>query len=156
MSLLAVRPTRSADNSLRTPFFRLLSSSSMSRFRRSTSSSSIIRERSSLSTPFREKTLASITTPSIPGGTRREESLTSPAFSPKMARSNFSSGDSMVSPLGVTLPTSISPAFTSAPIRTMPESSRLRNASSPIFGISRVISSLPSLVSLAMVSKIST
>ena len=34
-----------------------------------------------------------MTTPVTPGGTRNELSRTSPAFSPKMARSNFSSGD---------------------------------------------------------------
>ena len=154
-SSLTVRFSSSSQTVLLTPCLRLLSSSSMSRLRRLISSSSIIRLRSSLSTPLREKTLASMTTPSMPGGTRREESLTSPAFSPKIARSNFSSGDNMVSPLGVTFPTSMSPALTSAPMRTMPDSSRLRRASSPTLGISRVISSLPSLVSLAMVSKIS-
>ena len=37
------------------------------------------------------------------------------AFSPKIARSSFSSGVSVVSPLGVTLPTSVSPGLTSAP-----------------------------------------
>ncbi|CFP61300.1 Uncharacterised protein [Bordetella pertussis] len=43
-------------------------------------------------------------------------SLTSEAFSPKMARSSFSSGVSWVSPFGVTLPTSTSSALTSAPM----------------------------------------
>ncbi len=42
-------------------------------------------------------------------GTRKEVSLTSAAFSPKIARNNFSSGVNCVSPLGVTLPTKISP-----------------------------------------------
>jgi hypothetical protein len=51
----------------------------------------------------------------------RERSL---AFSPKMARRSFSSADNSVSPLGVILPTKMSPDFTSAPIRTMPFSSR--------------------------------
>jgi len=37
-------------------------------------------------------------------------------FSPKIARSSFSSGVSWVSRLGVTLPTSTSPASTSAPM----------------------------------------
>ena len=37
-----------------------------------------------------------------------EASRTSPAFSPKMARSSFSSGVSWVSPFGVTLPTRMS------------------------------------------------
>jgi hypothetical protein len=43
----------------------------------------------------------------------------------------------------------MSPALTSAPMRTMPASSRSFRASSPTFGMSRVISSLPSLVSRA-------
>ena len=37
-------------------------------------------------------------------------SRTSPAFSPKIARRSFSSGESWVSPFGVILPTRISPA----------------------------------------------
>ena len=63
--------------------------------------------------------------------------LTSPAFSPKIARSSFSSGVSSVSPFGVTLPTRMSPGLTSAPMRTMPRSSRSLRASSPTFGMSR-------------------
>jgi len=51
-----------------------------------------------------------------PGGTRSDESRTSPAFSPKIARSNFSSGVIGLSPLGVILPTRISPGSTSAPM----------------------------------------
>ena len=81
---------------------------------------SICLARSSFSTPLREKTLAPMTVPATPGGTRSELSRTSPAFSPKMARSSFSSGDSWVSPFGVILPTSTSPGFTSAPMRMMP------------------------------------
>ena len=53
--------------------------------------------------------------PDTPGGRRSEVSRTSLAFSPKMARSSFSSGVSVVSPLGVTLPTNTSPGCTSAP-----------------------------------------
>ena len=75
-----------------------------------------------------------------------------PLFSPKMALRSFSSGESWVSPLGVTLPTNISPGLTSAPSLTIPLSSRSLRASSPTFGISRVISSLPSFVSLATTS----
>ncbi|MNZ67413.1 hypothetical protein D3C78_856620 [compost metagenome] len=56
-----------------------------------------------------------MTVPLVPVGTRREVSLTSLAFSPKIARSSFSSGVSWVSPFGVTLPTRMSPAPTSAP-----------------------------------------
>jgi hypothetical protein len=52
----------------------------------------------------------------VPWSTRSEVSFTSDAFSPKMARSSFSSGVSVVSPLGVTLPTSTSPGATSAPM----------------------------------------
>ena len=70
--------------------------------------------------PLREKTRALMTVPSTPGGTRRLVSRTSPAFSPKMARSSFSSGESWVSPLGVILPTRMSPGFTSAPMRMIP------------------------------------
>ena len=70
--------------------------------------------------PLREKTRALMTVPSTPGGTRSDVSRTSPAFSPKMARSSFSSGESCVSPLGVILPTRMSPGFTSAPMRMMP------------------------------------
>ncbi len=69
-----------------------------------------------------------------------------------MARSSRSSGVSTVSPLGVTLPTRMSPGLTSAPMRMMPLSSRSFSASSPTLGMSRVISSLPSLVSRASIS----
>src|SRR6266568_2656507 len=96
---------------------------------------------------MREKIFTSMTTPSIPGGTLSDESFTSFAFSPKMAVRSFSSGLSSVSPLGVILPTRMSPALTCAPIRTMPRSSRSTSDSSATFGISRVISSRPRLVS---------
>ena len=108
--------------------------------------------RSSLSMPRREKTLTSTTVPSMPGGTVSEVSRTSPAFSPKMARRSFSSGVSCVSPLGVILPTRMSPALTFAPFRTIPDSSRSLRASSATFGMSRVMSSLPSFVSRAWIS----
>ncbi len=72
--------------------------------------------RLSRSMPSRVNTCTSITVPDMPDGTRKLVSFTSEAFSPKMARSSFSSGVSWVSPLGVTLPTSTSPASTSAPI----------------------------------------
>ena len=96
--------------------------------------------------------MTSTTVPSMPGGTVSEVSRTSPAFSPKIARSSFSSGVSWVSPFGVILPTRMSPGFTLAPMRTMPESSRSLSASSETFGMSRVTSSLPSLVSRAWIS----
>ncbi len=79
-------------------------------------------------------------------------SFTSRAFSPKIARSSRSSAVSSVSPFGVILPTRMSPGFTSAPMRMMPFSSRLRSVSSPTFGMSRVISSGPSFVSRASTS----
>ena len=88
-----------------------------------------------------------MTVPTTPADTRSEVSLTSDAFSPKMARSSFSSGVICVSPLGVTLPTRMSPGRTWAPMATMPDSSRLASAASPTFGMSAVISSGPSLVS---------
>ena len=94
----------------------------------------------------------SMTIPCVPEGTFKELSFTSAAFSPKIARSSFSSGAKSVSLLGVILPTRISPGLTSAPTRTIPKWSKLRNASSPAFGISRVISSGPNLVSLAVTS----
>ena len=49
--------------------------------------------------------------PPTPGGTRSELSRTSPAFSPKIARRSFSSGESWVSPFGVILPTRMSPGL---------------------------------------------
>ena len=88
--------------------------------------------------------------PSPPEGTLSELSLTSEAFSPKIALSNFSSGLSWVSPLGVTFPTNISPALTSAPRCTIPNSSSFDKAASPTLGISAVISSAPNFVSLAI------
>ena len=100
----------------------------------------------------REKVFTSITLPPSPWGTFSEVSRTSRAFSLKMARISFSSAVSSVSPFGVTLPTSRSPEPTSAPIRTMPFSSRLRSDSSERFGMSRVISSSPSLVDRASTS----
>ena len=66
--------------------------------------------------PRRENTRTSTTVPVTPGGTLSEVSRTSAAFSPKIARSSFSSGVIGVSPLGVTLPTRMSPAWTSAPM----------------------------------------
>ena len=96
---------------------------------------------------IRLKILTSMTTPAMPGGTLSELSFTSLAFSPKIAVSSFSSGLSSVSPLGVILPTRMSPGLTWAPIRTMPRSSRSTTLSSETLGISRVISSWPRLVS---------
>ena len=103
-----------------------------------------------MSIPSRVNTLTSITVPSIPDGTLSDESFTSDAFSPKIALNNFSSGVNCVSPLGVTLPTKISFGLTSAPTYTIPDWSNLLKRPSLTFGISAVISSEPSLVSLAI------
>ena len=100
----------------------------------------------------RVNTRTPMTLPSSPCGTLRLVSLTSRAFSPKIARSSRSSGVSSVSPFGVTLPTRMSPLTTSAPILMMPRSSRSASTSSETFGMSRVISSGPSLVSRASTS----
>ena len=78
--------------------------------------------RTSLFTPgissesSRVNTLTSTTLPRSPCGRRSEESFTSRAFSPKIARSRRSSAVSSVSPFGVILPTRMSPATTSAPM----------------------------------------
>ena len=72
--------------------------------------------RSSFSTPWRLKTRTSTTVPVTPGGRRSDVSRTSEAFSPKMARSSFSSGVIGLSPFGVILPTRMSPGLTSAPM----------------------------------------
>ena len=94
----------------------------------------------------------SITIPAEPEDTTKELSFTSAAFSPKIARRRRSSGANSVSLFGVILPTRISPAFTSAPMRTTPSVPRFFKASSPTLGISRVISSGPNLVSRADIS----
>ena len=85
--------------------------------------------------------------PCSPCGTLSDVSLTSLAFSPNIALNSLSSAVSSVSPFGVTLPTKMSPVLTSAPIRIIPFSSRSFSESSPMFGMSRVISSAPSFVS---------
>ena len=53
--------------------------------------------------------------PFVLDGALNDVSLTSEAFSPKIALNSFSSGESCVSPLGVILPTRMSPGSTSAP-----------------------------------------
>src|SRR5665213_1324133 len=62
--------------------------------------------------PCRLKTRTSTIVPVTPGGKRRDVSRTSAAFSPKIARSSFSSGVIGLSPFGVTLPTRMSPGVT--------------------------------------------
>ena len=95
----------------------------------------------------RENNFLSITTPLKEGLAFKEASLTSPALSPKIARSNFSSGLGSLSPLGVILPIMISPGETRAPIRIIPFSSKSFVASSLTLGMSEVSSSIPRLVS---------
>ena len=105
------------------------------------------------SSPFsREKTLTLITLPHSPCGTRSEVSLTSRAFSPKMARSSFSSAEEfrlalggnlahqdIVRPdLGADADDAVFVQFAQAFLADV--------------GISRVISSGPSLVSRASTS----
>jgi len=98
------------------------------------------------------RAFTSTTIPEIPGGTLNDVSLTSTALSLNIALNSFSSGVSSVSPLGVTLPTRISSGPTSAPIITIPYSSRYLTDSSPTLGISLVNSSGPNFVSLTSVS----
>ena len=94
---------------------RIASSAYLSSKTDSISAFSIERALSSFSIPWRLKTLTSTTVPPVPEGIFKEVSLTSIAFSPKMALNNFSSDVTFVSPLGVNFPTKISPGFTSAP-----------------------------------------
>ena len=89
----------------------------------------------------------SITTPLKDGEAFKEASFTSPALSPKIARSSFSSGEGSLSPFGVILPMRMSPGWISAPTRMIPFSSRSFVASSLTLGISAVNSSVPSFVS---------
>ena len=94
-----------------------------------------------------------MTVPDSPCGTFIEVSRTSRAFSPKIARSRRSSGVSSVSPLGVTLPTRMSPVVhlgTDADDAALVEVGQ--STSSETLGMSRVISSGPSLVSRASTS----
>ena len=95
--------------------FKISSSTFLSSWTDSISALSIAIDLSSFSIPCLLNTLTSITTPVLPDGNFREESLTSVAFSPNIDLTSFSSGLDDVSLLGVTLPTKISPGFTSAP-----------------------------------------
>ena len=94
----------------------------------------------------------SITIPFNDGGALRDASLTSPALSPNIALSSFSSGVGSDSPFGVIFPIKISPGLTSAPTLIIPFSSNSLVASSLTFGISSVSSSVPSLVSLTSIA----
>ncbi len=94
-----------------------------------------------------EKSRLPMIVPEREGEAFREASFTSPALSPKMARSSFSSGEGSLSPFGVILPMRMSPGSTWAPMRMIPFLSRSLVASSLTFGISAVSSSMPRLVS---------
>ena len=95
--------------------FKISSSTFLSSWTNSISALSIAIDLSSFSIPCLLNTLTSITTPALPEGNLSEESLTSVAFSPKIDLKSFSSGLDDVSLFGVTLPTKMSPGFTSAP-----------------------------------------
>ncbi len=111
-SVRSVRPFRSCTSRFFVSSCRMRISSCRFFSIRSSSSCSICLARSSFSMPLREKIRTPTTMPSMPGGHVSDASFTSPAFSPKIARSSFSSGVSCVSPFGVTLPTRMSPGFT--------------------------------------------
>ena len=82
---------------------------------RSISSRSIAMARSSFSTPCRLNTRTP--PPSLNAGRQFQRCVAHiRRFSPKIARRSFSSGVIGLSPLGVILPTRMSPGFTSAPI----------------------------------------
>ena len=139
--------SESVNCSTRASFLRLCSSLMVLSCRLVSAGVSFSRE-----TSRRDETFTSITIPYVPEGTVSEVSFTSAAFSPKIARSRRSSGANSVSLFGVILPTRMSPGFTSAPTLTTPSGPKLRRASSLTLGMSRVISSGPSLVSRAPIS----
>ena len=107
------------------------------------------------SSSSRSTTETLMTLPFSPWRALRLVSLTSRAFSPKIARNSFSSAVSSVSPFGDIFPTNMSPGAIQVPSTTMPFSSRLARFDSPTLGISRVISSGPSFVSRASISRFS-
>src|SRR3990167_1960738 len=97
---LATRPFSSFSIRSKASASTMRSWSFRSRRKRLSSSSMICWARLSRWMPSRVNTCTSITVPDEPWSTRSEVSFTSEAFSPKMARSSFSSGVSVVSPLG--------------------------------------------------------
>ena len=68
-----------------------------------------------LSLTDRVKSFLSTTTPRSDGGALSDASLTSPAFSPKMALNSFSSGVGSDSPFGVIFPIKMSPVLVYVP-----------------------------------------
>ena len=95
---------------------KISSSTILSSWTISISALSIVIDLSSFSIPCLLKTLTSTIVPLLPLDIFKDVSVTSIAFSPKIDLNNFSSGPDAESPFGVTLPTNMSPAFTSAPI----------------------------------------
>ena len=95
---------------------KISSSTILSCWTSSISALSIVIDLSSFSIPCLLKTLTSTTVPLLPLDILKEVSVTSIAFSPKIDLNNFSSGPDAESPFGVTFPTKISPALTSAPM----------------------------------------
>ena len=103
--------------------------------------------------PSREKTWAPMTVPSTPGRDAEGGVAHVPGLLAEDGPEELLFRERAGSPpSGVILPTRMSPCLTSAPMHTMPDSSRSLRASSPTLGMSRVISSLPSLVSRAATS----
>jgi hypothetical protein len=88
----------------------------------------------------------------VPEGTVRDVSFTSAAFSPKMARRRRFLGGQLGLALGRDLADEDVAGLDLRADADDAVGSRLRRASSPTFGMSRVISSGPSLVSRAPIS----
>ena len=94
-----------------------------------------------------------MTTPSTPEGTSRQSFFTSSPARPKIACSSFSSGVSSLLDLGETLPTRMSPGLdegADADDAVLVEVGQ--GALGETLGMSRVNSSLPSLVSRISIS----
>ena len=91
-----------------------------------------------------------MTVPSMPGGTRSDVSFTSEAFSPKIARSSFSSGRQLRLALRRDLADQdVARADLGADERDAALVELASSAASPTFGMSAVTSSGPSFVSRA-------
>jgi len=83
-----------------------------------------------------------------PAGNLIDESFTSFDLSPKIALSNLSSGESSCSHFGVIFHTRMEPPSTLAPTLTIPSTSKSLSFEPDTFGISSVVCSGQSLVSL--------
>jgi len=86
-----------------------------------------------------------------PDGNLRDESFTSFDLSPNIALSNLSSGESSCSPFGVIFQTSIEPHSTNAQVLITPSISKSLSFEPETFGISSVVCSGQSLVSLTSI-----